>query len=251
MPVDVQTTTFAGLPAVRLIGSKNDHATLMLRGGQLVSWVNPQGEEMLHVRPFGDAVANLLPADGPQHGGTVVFPALQEAANSSPHSTSHDSPGAESTSPTMAWVLHDAWFHLGVPNVSLRLKSSAQTKAVWPHDFDCFLHVAIHSPGLSMALEVVNTGTQNLEFTTASHPYLRVENSDHALLLSMPQPRAGMVVARPTDRIAFTDAAVNELVCLEKDTPARRFIALLPGAHWSAAQTLYWVPQWARSQVNA
>lgn len=241
MRIDIQHITFAGLPAIRLIGSKGDQATLMLRGGQLVSWINAHGEEMLYVSPFADVVPEYFPEDTPAHTAQMVFPQFSQ-------------PQAEPRNGfarSVAWTFHDAWFHLGVPNVSLRLKSNPATKAVWPHDFDCFLHVAVNSPGLSMTLEVINTGTRTLEFNAASHPYLRVEDSANALLLGMPKPREGMVIAKPIDRIEFAENGPNELVCVRDATVVRRPIALAPGHRWSASQTMYWVPHWAQSRINA
>lgn len=270
MPTDIQHVTFAGMPAMRLNGRTGDQATVLLRGGQLVSWVNAQGNELLYVSPQAAEGVPGASASAVRGGVPVVFPQFGDMGPLQRHGFAR----------TNAWTLHDAWYYLGVPNVTLRMRSNETTRKLWPHEFDCYLHIALDSPCLAMSLEVLNTGTQPMRFNAALHPYLRVENALTARLMGIPGERAGMPVAGPIDYVhydlngplqlrsglgkvdiaatGFTDAVVwnpgpddglfdmpdgnfNEFVCVEAATVGSP-VDLAPGDQWSASQTMRWSP---------
>lgn len=259
MTIDIAHVTFAGMPAMRLSGKTGDHATVLLRGGQLVSWVNAQGDELLYVSPHST-----------RGGVPVVFPQFGDMGPLQRHGFARSN----------AWTLHDAWYHLGVPTVTLRLRSSATTRKLWPYEFDCYLHLTLDSPCLVMALEVLNTGKAPMRFNAALLPYFRVENAHTARLMGIPGERAGMSVAGPIDYVhydlntplqlrsslgkvdiaatGFTDAVVwnpgpdwghaevcesgfNDFVCIEAATVGSP-VDLAPGDQWSASQTMRWSP---------
>jgi len=270
MTIDIARVTFAGMLALRLKGKSGDHATVLLRGAQLVSWVNSNGTEMLYSSvQMGHAKA--CDHDQPVCGGvSVVFPQFGDMGPLQRHGFAR----------TNAWVIHDAWYHLGVPNLTLRLRSNESTRKLWPHDFDCYLHIALDTPCLVMALEVVNTGTKLMSFNAALHPYLRLENALTARLMGVPGKRGGMSVAGPIDYVhydlagplqlctglglldivstGFTDAVVWNpgpatdavdasdagdiaFVCVEAATVGST-VDLAPGDQWSASQTMCWSP---------
>lgn len=259
MPIDIQHVTFCGMPAMRLNGRTGDQATVLLRGGQLVSWVNAQGNELLYISQQEDRTGSSTGGGHAVRGGVpVVFPQFGDMGPLQRHGFAR----------TNAWVLHDAWYHLGVPNVTLRTRSNETTRRLWPHEFDCYLHISLDSPCLAMALEVLNTGKEPMRFNAALNPYLRVENALTARLMGIPGERAGMSVAGPIDYVhydlngplqlrsglgkvdiaatGFTDAVVwnpgpDAFVCVEAATVGSP-VDLAPGDQWMASQTMRWSP---------
>ena len=270
MTIDIAHVTFAGMPAVRLNGKNGDHATVLLRGAQLVSWVNAAGQELLYSCTQNTGLAAHESCQPVRGGVPVVFPQFGDMGPLQRHGFARSN----------AWVLHDAWYQLGVPNITLRMRSNESTRKLWPHDFDCYLHISLDTPCLAMALEVVNTGTEPMRFNAALHPYLRVENTLTARLMGIPGERAGMSVAGPIDFVhydltgplqlrtgsgkldiastGFTDAVVwnpgpdadamdgpreaaNAFVCVEAATVGS-MVDLAPGDQWMASQTMRWSP---------
>jgi len=269
MPIDIQHVTFAGMPAVRLNGRTGDQATVLLRGGQLVSWINAQGNELLYVSP-PSVEREASPGRAVRGGVPVVFPQFGDMGPLQRHGFAR----------TSAWTLHDSWYHLGVPHVTLRMRSNETTRKLWPYEFDCYLHISLDSPCLVMALEVLNTGKQPMRFNAALNPCLRVEDALSARLMGIPGERADMSVVGPIDFVhydlngplqlrsglgkvdiaatGFTDAVVwnpgpdaddldfptgnaNEFVCVEAATVGSP-VDLAPGDQWMASQTMRWSP---------
>lgn len=59
-------------------------------------------------------------------------------------------------------------------SVSLSLKSSAETKKVYPFDFELILHYHLEGNKLTCGYEVINQGTDNMLFSIGGHPAFNV-----------------------------------------------------------------------------
>jgi len=256
--VDIEYRTFAGMLAIRLVGPARDSATVLLHGGQLVSWVNAQGQEML--RDGSASQPAVLQARG--GGPTVAFPGLVHSDPVSYRALTHNA----------EWRMDDAWFHRGVPNLQLRLRSSESKCQNWAHAFDCYLHLALESPALQLTLKVVNTGHRVMQFNAALHPCFRVAaavpgaepvaqdwRTTHAPCVSGIAPASALRLPSAGGWVeichaGFADVGVwsppvgaghaadqAEYVCVEAST-SQQPVQLGPGAHWLATQEMRWTP---------
>lgn len=229
--VDIQHLTFDGSLAMRLVGPASDTATVLLRGGQLVSWINAQGREML--------------LDGPSCSGWSV--AFVQQAGTAP-------PAYFRLAQDLDWRVCDAWFYQGVPHLSLRLRSRDMARPCTPFAFECFLDMALNSPQLVVALKVINTGAQPIQFNAAMQPCFRLDASPAGVWRarmgaeSVSLPCAdGRLELRVR---GFQEVAVwspwtlacdpsGALIYVQAATPAA-LIQLAPGAHWLGTQQMGW-----------
>ena len=245
--VDIQHLTFAGSLAIRVVGPASDTATVLLRGGQLVSWVNPQGREMLHTGPFPWGTALRL-----RCGGLSVVFAHQEADGQVSYLR---------FTQNSDWRVHDAWFRWGVPHLTLRLRSREAACQSWPYEFDCFLEMALSSPQLMVSLKVVNVGHKVMQFNAAMQPCFRLENSPDGAWTEVSDgvslPCAGGRIE--LNSCGFQDVRVwspwlhrdrgmqapdgrrgDALVCVDTATSGQA-MALAPGTHWLGSQQMRWL----------
>lgn len=65
--------------------------------------------------------------------------------------------------------------------LTLGVAADANTRALWPHDFDLELTVTL-SMKLTLKLVTKNTGTEPFAFTCGLHPYFNVRERDRVLL---------------------------------------------------------------------
>ena len=256
--VDIQHLTHGGSLAMRLVGPEQDTATVLLRGAQLVSWVNAQGREMLHSGPFPWGSAYRL-----RRGGlSLVFPHPEVCGPVSYLRLAQD----------MDWRVHDAWFHCGVPHLSLRLSSRAPHPQAWPHVFDCFFEVALEASSLRMSLRVVNLGAHEMAFRAAMQPCFRLATSPAqaapglgtpASVWAAPTSAGKLVLPGAEGRLEMLATGFQELsvwtpwlhrergaqtparsdtsglVCVDLAS-ARPSVPLAPGEQWQGAQQLCW-----------
>lgn len=258
----VQTLMMEGAPAVQLQGPAGDTVTVLLRGAQVISWVDATGVERLYR-------SLLSPLDGPQpvRGGVpVIFPQFSGRGPMVRHGFARTS--------LWEWLPADA---AGAePQLVFRMQHAAHETPLWPHDCACTLTVALVPAGLRMTLAVHNTGNSPLSFHAALHTYLEVgdvarstltgvlpqgevlslaEPIDH-LFESVPGPFALRSPASALDLVheGFTDAVVWNpgQQAVIADLPAggyARFLCveaasvgvpvqLAPGAHWQGSQCL-------------
>lgn len=145
-----------GLPALRLRDSSGAQADIYLNGGHVTSWVNPAGEEMLFVsdssrwqqgQPIRGGIPLVFPQFGPgplpQHGFAR----------------------------TSQWKVVDDSREAGV---RLRLESSSETLADWPHRFAAEVLVGLSGESLDVCLEITNEDESPFTFQAALHTYFRV-----------------------------------------------------------------------------
>ena len=158
----------AGCPNV-VIANKYGAAEIALMGANVVSY-RPTGHTEVIFRPakrdynrgesfhggipvcwpqFGNRFSKALP----QHGFARVLPFEVRATNYSEE----------------------------VTEITLGIRSSAETKELWPHDFDLEYKVSV-SMKLNLTLTTTNTGTEPFEFSCGFHPYFLLRERDPAVI---------------------------------------------------------------------
>jgi glucose-6-phosphate 1-epimerase len=155
-------TEFNGHPAVALRAPDGARATVLLHGGQLVSWVPAGGDEQLYLSPaslFGDGQAV-------RGGVPVIFPQFSARGALPRHGLVR----------TRAWQLQESPAHGAHAQAVVRFSSDDQTRALWPHDFEAELTVSIVGRQVDIEFAVTNTGDAPFEFSVALHTYLRTND---------------------------------------------------------------------------
>jgi len=260
--MNVQTLLLEGAPAVRLQGPAGDAVIVLLRGAQVISWVDTRGVERLYRSPTS-------PLAGPQavRGGVpVIFPQFSERGPLTRHGFAR----------THVWTLQSADPSVPEPHVVLQMQHAATELSLWPHGCTCTLTVALLPQGLRIALAVHNTGSTTLPFHAALHTYLEVGDITQATLTGVLPQQAVLSLDQPIDHVfeavsgpfhlrspasalrlehsAFPDVVVwnpgpdavladlpsqgyARFVCVEAAAVANA-VELAPGAWWVGAQTL-------------
>lgn len=266
MKLQLEHLQLEGAPALRWRHASGATVTVLLRGAQVISWVDAHGRECLYRSP-------LSPLHGthPVRGGIpVVFPQFGTAGPLPRHGLVRTAlwqfvepaPGSRPTAP-----LRLSWQH------------HADQHPDWPYACTCVLQVQLDADTLTVTLEVHNQGPQALPFCAALHTYLRVPDtaqtqlwglrpgleplSFHAALDQIhPDVPAAMCLHTPAHRVdiaqsGFHDTVVwnpgahhglgdlpahghQEFVCVEAAQVSP--IQLRPGAHWSGSQSLRSIP---------
>ncbi|KDD72809.1 aldose 1-epimerase, partial [Helicosporidium sp. ATCC 50920] len=134
-----------------------------LFGGQVLSWRQASGDEVLFVRPdavfdkskpIAGGIPHCFPQFGPgrlpQHGFARLSEWSVASSSADPQPDDRD------------------------PEVQLTLSDSEQTRAAWPHRFQCAFSVSLHGESLRLDLRVVNVDSHAWSFTTALHSYFEV-----------------------------------------------------------------------------
>lgn len=259
--MNAQTLMFEGAPAVRLQGGAGDTVTVLLRGGQVISWVDVQGVERLYRSP-------VSPLCGPQavRGGVpVIFPQFSARGPLVRHGFAR----------TRMWALESTGPTDDGPQLALQMQHSAAETPLWPHDCTVRLSIGLDPHSLRMQLTVDNTGTSTLPFCAALHTYCAVSDSRQTLLkgllpegqdLHFDQPvdhlqwgqRSALQLQSPGHALEITQSGFADAVVWNpgaahglQDLPEqgyRHFVCveaaqldpvhLQPGAQWSGAQTL-------------
>ena len=125
----VQSLMAEGAPAVQLQGPAGDTVTVLLRGAQVISWVDAGGVERLYRSP-------LSPLVGPQavRGGVpVIFPQFNERGPIMRHGFARTR--------VWEWVPTDGTSV--EPQLIFRMQHVAHETPLWPHDCACTLTVAL------------------------------------------------------------------------------------------------------------
>ncbi len=131
---------------------------MALHGAQVLSWV-ASGRERLYLSPQA-----VFDGQAAIRGGIpLCFPQFNQRGPLAKHGFARNLP----------------WQAVaGAPpgQAVLRLTDDAQTRAWWPHAFEAELALTLSPGALNVALSVRNTGAEPLDFTTALHTYLRVQD---------------------------------------------------------------------------
>ncbi|KAL1807281.1 hypothetical protein ACET3Z_030349 [Daucus carota] len=156
----------SSLPCVLLSEPGGSSAQVQLFGGQVVSWKNEQGEELL----FKSSKATGK-SPKPFKGGISVC--FQQFGNSG-------SSGHQGSSSSKFWSLDNCPLHLvptGSPSsVDLILKPTENDVKTWPRSFELRIHVSLGPGKLTVVPQVKNTDSKSLSFTIVVHNYLSVSD---------------------------------------------------------------------------
>lgn len=171
-PATPELITFQGRLAVRLQAPDGAQATVLLHGGQLVSWRPAGGSgERLYLSPRalrgeGEAVRGGVP---------VVFPQFELRGPLPRHGLAR----------TRNWHVVRAEVGATDAMAVLRLTDDASTRPLWPHSFTLELTVNVSGTRLDLELEALHSGAPGeapWSFTAALHTYLALQELEQAQL---------------------------------------------------------------------
>jgi len=171
-----------GQPKLLLSGPGGSRAELYLHGGQVTSWVPPDGRERL----FLSDLAAFAPGRAIRGGVPVIFPQVAGEGPLPKH-------GFARTLPWQAKEAKEGHAHL-------HLTDSDLTRALWPHAFEAELIVTLEEHSLTIALAITNPGRDAIHFTAALHPYLRVEDITRVSLSGLQGLRLQDIAQGDTER---------------------------------------------------
>ncbi|XP_021718028.1 putative glucose-6-phosphate 1-epimerase [Chenopodium quinoa] len=152
------TEGLGNLPKVVLTSPHGSEAEVYLFGGCVTSWRIPNGKDLLFVRP--DAVFN---GQKPISGGI-------------PHCFPQFGPGKiqqHGFARNMNWSVVDSESIEGKPVLTLELKDTPYSRAMWDYSFQALYKIILDSNSLSTELTVTNTDKKAFSFSTALHTYFR------------------------------------------------------------------------------
>ncbi|KAI3665451.1 hypothetical protein L6452_44078 [Arctium lappa] len=149
------TEGLGNLPKVVLTSSHGSEAELYLYGGCVTSW-KVGSKDLLFVRP--DAVFN---GQKPISGGI-------------PHCFPQFGPGPmqqHGFARNSNWSIVDSENVDGSPVITLELKDSPYSRAMWDYSFQALYKITLDKKSLSTELKITNTDKTAFSFTTALHTY--------------------------------------------------------------------------------
>lgn len=171
----IKPTTVLGQPAMWLRAPDGAEVTVLLHGGQIVSWIPAGDQQRLYLSPLAQAGRDpAQPCGGHavRGGIPVVFPQFAQRGPLGQHGFARQQ--------TWGWVegAQRGDVAIGV----LRLGDSAETRAIWPFAFEAELSFSFSGLQLDVELAVTNTGETAFEFSAALHTYLLVDDVRRARL---------------------------------------------------------------------
>ncbi len=157
-----------GQPAKRIVAPDGAMATVLLHGGQIVSWVPAGDQERLYLSPI--AVAG--PGQAVRGGIPVIFPQFEQRGPLPRHGLARN----------RGWQWVEGAVRGDAAFCVLRLTDDEASRAIWPHAFELELTLSLSGLRLDVELAVSNTGHTAFEFTAALHSYLRIGDLARAKL---------------------------------------------------------------------
>jgi glucose-6-phosphate 1-epimerase len=164
----IEAIEFKGIEALRLNGPRGSSAVVARLGGQVLSWLTPDGREHLFLseRAVFDGSAPIrggMPICFPQFGGLGDLPKHGFAR-------------------TREWSVAAQRCGDDYALATLELVDDENTRALWPHAFRAEISVMLEVDRIDVEFCVENTGPAPFEFTGALHSYLRVTQVEDAAL---------------------------------------------------------------------
>ena len=224
---------FAGFPEV-VLANKYGSAEVALLGANVLSY-RPTGHAPVLFRPArrdynrGDSFHGGVPVCWPQFGRRFSQELPQHGF-----------------ARVMPFEVRGTEYSEEMTEVTLGLKSDAETRRLWPHDFDLELRVTV-SMKLGLKLTTRNTGGAPFAFSCGFHPYFLVRERDAATVKGLDgldfyngltdspggRQEGDLVTDRETDHIfCLPEAPKHELAIL--DPGLRRAIALVSSGNTKA-----------------
>ena len=160
------------LPMVALRSSDGAIAHVYLHGAHVTSWKPARdGEERLFLSERSEFRAGAAI----RGGIPVIFPQFAAEGPLPRHGFAR----------TSEWRLDDVSTKGGDAIAMLSLRDSAETRAIWNHEFIAALGVRVGGDQLAVTLAVQNLGKSPLSFTAALHSYLRVSDVRDTTLVGL------------------------------------------------------------------
>ena len=164
----IKPTTVLGQPAMWLRAPDGAEATVLLHGGQLVSWIPAGDQERLYLSPLAMAGGS----NAVRGGIPVCFPQFAKRGPLPQHGFVRN----------RAWSWAEGDQRGDVMIGVLKLSDDAATRAIWPHAFEAELSFSLSGLQLDVELAITNTGDTPFDFTAALHTYLKVDDVRRARL---------------------------------------------------------------------
>lgn len=168
MKPSIETLRFRDTDALRLNGPRGASAVISLLGGQVLSWITPDGRERLFLSDkavFDGSVAI-------RGGIPVCWPQFAALGDLPKH-------GFVRTRP---WQVATERCGDDYALVTLAIEDDEATRALWPHAFRLELTLMLEDDRIDLELSVSNTGEAPFSFTGALHTYLRVTQVEDVAL---------------------------------------------------------------------
>ena len=168
MKPSIETIEFHGLEALRLNGPGGSSATISKLGGQVLSWITPDGRERLYLseQAIFDGSAAI------RGGIPVCFPQFSNLGNLPKHGFVR----------TREWTIGDQRCGDNFSLITLETSDDEETRALWPHAFRAEITLMLEADRIDLELSVENTGGELFQFTGALHSYLRLVQVEDAAL---------------------------------------------------------------------
>ncbi|MBT8449139.1 MAG: D-hexose-6-phosphate mutarotase [Gammaproteobacteria bacterium] len=201
-------------PCIRIRNAYAD-ALISVYGGQVLSFRPKGSDELLFLgeKAFfeeGKAIKGGVPVCWPWFG---------------PHPEKKSYPAHGFVRNRMWNVMHTETTENGSTKVSLGIKSTAETRSIWPHDFSLKLDITV-SDTMLLELTTRNTGDQTFSMTQALHSYFSVGDVSQIQLLGLEDKQ--YIDKTDSDSVKQQDGIVtisNEVDRIYYDAPALLTIA--------------------------
>ena len=164
----IESIDFHGTAALRLRGPRGASAVISKLGGQVLSWVTPDGRERLFLSDkavFDGSIAI-------RGGVPVCFPQFAGLGDLPKHGLLR----------TRTWEVTGENCGDDYAMVTLAVADDVDSRARWPHAFNVEVTVMLEANRLDIEMAVDNTGPDAFAFTGALHTYLRVVQVEDAAL---------------------------------------------------------------------
>lgn len=168
MKPSIETIEFHGIEALRLNGPRGASAVISRRGGQVLSWVTPDGRERLFLSERAIFDGNVAI----RGGIPVCFPQFADLGTLPRHGFLR----------TREWTVTAQRCGDDYALATLAIADDAETRALWPYAFKAEITLMIEVDRIDVEFCVENTGAEPFEFTGALHTYLRVVQVEDAAL---------------------------------------------------------------------
>ena len=168
MKPSIEAIEFHGIEAFRLNGPRGSSAIISKLGGQVLSWLTPDGREHLYLSDkakFDGSVAI-------RGGIPVCFPQFSGLGDLPKH-------GLVRTRP---WLVNTERCTDDFALITLEISDDEATRALWPHPFLAEITLMLEADRIDVELCVTNTGGLPFSFTGALHTYLRLVQVEDAAL---------------------------------------------------------------------
>jgi glucose-6-phosphate 1-epimerase len=168
MKPSTETIDFNGIEALRLNGPGGSSAIISKLGGQVLSWISPDGRERLFLSEKA-----VFDGSVPIRGGIpVCFPQFSDLGDLPKHGFLR----------TREWQVGSQRCGDDYALVALEISDDEETRALWPFSFRAEITLMLEHDRIDVEFCVENTGATAFEFTGALHSYLRLVQVEDAAL---------------------------------------------------------------------